>query len=248
MRHLANILTALNLLCGFSAILLSIDGHVQLAAWCIVLAVVMDAFDGKAARFFGVSSPFGLQFDSLADVVSMGVAPSVLCYAAAFQDDSLLGMALCAVPVLAAAFRLARFNVRSASRSSAYEGLTSPLHACLLATFVIMNYDIWGEIVAVEVLAGLMIITSLLMVSKLPIGGLPKFTLREHGRNIWKLAVLAVVLGLAAINPPLLAFPVILLLVVFAAIAGQLQVRKAQRDALDEEELPEPLPSTWKNS
>ncbi len=72
MRHLANILTALNLVFGFSAILLSIDGHVQLAAWLIVLAVVMDAFDGKAARFFGASSPFGLQFDSLADVVSMG--------------------------------------------------------------------------------------------------------------------------------------------------------------------------------
>lgn len=247
MRHLANILTALNLVCGFFAILLSIDGHVQLAAWLIVLAVVMDAFDGKAARFFGASSPFGLQFDSLADVVSMGVAPSVLCYAAAFREDSILGMVVCTIPVLAAAFRLARFNVRSASRSSAYEGLTSPLHACLIATFIIMNYDVWGEVVALEVLAGVMLITSLLMISRLPIGGLPRFTLREQGKNLRKVVVLAAAIGLAAVNPPLFAFPVMLMLVVFAVIAGQLQVRKAHRDAL-EEEMPEPLTSTWKNS
>lgn len=241
MRHLANVLTGLNLVFGFSSMMLTIDGHLQGAAWMIVLAVVMDAFDGKAARFFGASSPMGLQFDSLADVVSMGVAPSILAYTAAFQEESVLGMIVCTIPVLAAAFRLARFNVRAASRSSAYEGLTSPLHACLVSTFMLMNFDLWGGVEHAEVLAGLLIATSLLMVSRLPLAGLPKFSLREQGKNLRKLAGLAVAIGVGAINPPLFAFPTMLVLCVFAAIAGQMQVRRANRDLEDEEELAEPI-------
>lgn len=244
MRHLANMLTGLNLVFGFSSMLLAIDGHIQVAAWLIALAVVMDAFDGKAARFFGASSPFGLQFDSLADVVSMGVAPSILCYAAAFREDSELGMIVCTIPVIAAAFRLARFNVRSASRSSAYEGLTSPLHACLTATFVLMNYALWGEIVNVEVLAAMLVTTSILMISKIPLAGLPRFTFREQGRNLRKVFLLAVAIGIGAINPPLFAFPIMLALCIVAVVAGQMQMRKMHRDL--DEDFVEPLPTGLK--
>lgn len=244
MRHLANILTSLNLVFGFFSMMLAIDGRIEAAAWLIVLAVVMDAFDGKAARFFGASSPMGLQFDSLADVVSMGVAPSILAYTAAFREDSELGMIVCAIPVLAAAYRLARFNVRAASRSSAYEGLTSPLHASMIATFVLMNYNLWGSIATPEVLAGLLIITSLLMVSKIPLSGLPRFTLREHGKNLRKVAILVLAIVVGALNPPLFGFPIILMLCISAAIAGQIQVRKSPRNL--DEEIVEPIPTGFK--
>ncbi|MCB1059637.1 MAG: CDP-diacylglycerol--serine O-phosphatidyltransferase [Calditrichaeota bacterium] len=239
MRHLANILTSLNLVFGFFSMMLAIDGRIEVAAWLIILAVVMDAFDGKAARFFGASSPMGLQFDSLADVVSMGVAPSILAYAAAFREDSLLGMIVCTVPVLAAAYRLARFNVRAASRASAYEGLTSPLHASLIATFILMNYNLWGGVVTPEVLAGLLVVTSLLMVSKIPLAGLPRFTLREHGRNLRKVAILVLAIVVGALNPPLFGFPIILMLCVTAAIAGQIQSRKSPR--ILDEDISEPI-------
>ncbi|MCB9357178.1 MAG: phosphatidylcholine/phosphatidylserine synthase [Calditrichaeota bacterium] len=245
MRNLANILTGMNLVCGFAAILLAMDGHMVLSAWLIMLAVTLDAFDGKAARFFGVSSPLGLQFDSMADVVSMGVAPSVLCYAAAFQDESILGMVVCTIPVLAAAFRLARFNVLTSRVSGLYEGLTSPLHAGLVATFVIMNIHLWGEIASAEVLAGLLIATSLLMVGRLPIGGLPRFTFREHGRNMIRLVALALFILAAMFDPPLLSFPIMLLLVLSAIVAGQLQAR---RKSEEDDDLPEPLTSIGKNS
>jgi len=246
LRNLANILTALNLIFGFSSMLLAIDGHIQVAAWLIVLAVVMDAFDGKAARFFGASSSFGLQFDSLADVVSMGVAPSILCYAAAFREDSLIGMIVCAVPVLAAAFRLARFNVRSGSGKGAYEGLTSPLHACLVSTFVLMNYALWDGIAEIEWLAGLLIVTSLLMVSHLPLAGLPKFSLRDSGRNLFRLVILAVGIGLAATNAPVFAFPLMVVLFALSAFFGQLQIRRARDEEVDEDADAEPLPTGWK--
>ncbi len=245
MKYLANILTALNLIFGFSAILLAIDGHASLAAWLIVLAVIMDAFDGKAARFFGGSSPLGLQFDSMADVVSMGVAPSVLCYIVAFREDSVIGMVVCTLPVLAAAFRLARFNVKESKHSGAYEGLTSPLHACLISTFVILNFRIWGEVRSIEVLAGLLLLTALLMVSKVPIGALPRFTLREQGRNSRRVVILALCIGVAMIDPPLLAFPVILLLIASAAIAGQFQSRRLHE--LADVDQPEPFTTRWKN-
>jgi len=237
-------LTGLNLAFGFSAMMLAMDGHVQIAAWLIILAVVMDAFDGKAARFFGASSPMGMQFDSLADVVSMGVAPSILAYAAAFREDSILGMVVCTIPVIAAAYRLARFNVKSASRMSTYEGLTSPLHASLISTFILMNFALWGEIAATEVFAGILIASALLMVSKLPLAGLPRFTLREQGRNLRKVFVLAAAIGIGALNPPLFAFPIMLVLCIMSIVAGQFQSRKQHRDIDDE--LVEPLPTGWK--
>lgn len=249
LRNLANILTALNLLFGFGAMLLAMDGHIQVAAWLITLAVVMDAFDGKAARFFGASSPIGLQFDSLADVVSMGVAPSILCYAAAFREDSVLGMVVCAIPVMAAAYRLARFNVRSGSGRGSYEGLTSPLHACLIATFVLMNYALWDGIPNAEVLAALLIVTSLLMVSRLPLAGLPRFTLKEHGRNLFRLVILAATIGIGAVNPPLFAFPLMLFLFGLSAFFGQLQVRRARDFEEDDDDAePQPIPTGWKKS
>ncbi len=246
LRHLANILTGLNLAFGFTSMMLAMDGHIVGAAWLIALAVVMDAFDGKAARFFGASSPMGLQFDSLADVVSMGVAPSILCYASAFREDSELGMIVCTIPVIAAAYRLARFNVR-ASRSSAYEGLTPPLHACLIATFVLMNYAIWDEVAHVEILAGMLIVTSLLMVSRIPLAGLPRFTLREQGRNMFKLFVLAAAISVGAINPPLFAFPVVVLLCMISIVAGLAQSRKQHREIEDDDDVvPQPISTGWK--
>lgn len=248
MRHLANILTGLNLAFGFTSMMLAIDGHIIGAAWLIALAVVMDAFDGKAARFFGASSPIGLQFDSLADVVSMGVAPSILCYAAAFREASDLGMVVCTIPVIAAAYRLARFNVRAATRTSGYEGLTSPLHACLIATFVLMNYALWDEVSNVGVLAVMLLVTSFLMVSRIPLAGLPRFTLREQGRNLFKLIILAVAIGIGAINPPLFAFPVVLLLCLISVAAGLMQMRKLQREIVEgeDEEMTHNISTGWK--
>ncbi|NUO18141.1 CDP-diacylglycerol--serine O-phosphatidyltransferase [bacterium] len=245
MRHLANILTSLNLVFGFTSMMLSVDGHIVGAAWLIALAVVMDAFDGKAARFFGASSPLGLQFDSLADVVSMGVAPSLLCYSAAFRDQSEYGMIVCTIPVLAAAYRLARFNVRAASRSPGYEGLTSPLHACLVSTYILMNYAIWDEVMYVQVLTSLLILTSVLMISKLPFAGLPRFSLREQGKNTAKLVVLAGSIAVGVINPPLFAFPVVVLLCLLSLTFGFLHIRR-HIHVLEDDEATESLNTGWK--
>src|SRR3990170_93873 len=88
----ANIVTSGNLFCGLFSVLSVMDGHPVLAAWFVVMAAVLDAFDGKAARFFGGGSDFGVQFDSLADMVSFGLAPAALIYAIAFHDLGFAGL------------------------------------------------------------------------------------------------------------------------------------------------------------
>jgi len=106
-KQIPNFLTLLNLALGFLAIVFSFNQNFNLAATLILVAVVLDFLDGKIAKFFKLESELGVQLDSLADLVSFGVAPAVMMYAL-FQNSSLLVIAV--LYVLASAFRLARFN------------------------------------------------------------------------------------------------------------------------------------------
>ncbi len=221
MRHWpANLMTAGNLLCGVMAIIAAFDGHPLIAGWLIVFSAVLDAFDGKAARFFGGGSAFGLQFDSMADLISFGVAPAMLVYAVAFNDLGAPGLIVTSVPVLAGAFRLARFNVGARGGHHDFQGLSSPLHACLMASFVIMNYAHWGEIANSNVLAGLVLASSALMVSHIPMPGLPRFTFKELGYNLVKVLALLGCVVFMVTNPARNTFPTLALLVVVAFAVG----------------------------
>jgi CDP-diacylglycerol---serine O-phosphatidyltransferase len=234
----ANMMTSGNLFCGFLSVLLAMGGHPQLAAWLIIFAAVLDAFDGKAARFFGGGSDFGLQFDSLADMVSFGFAPAALIYTVAFNELSIPGLVVSFIPVLFVAIRLARFNVAADGRAHDFVGLSSPLHACLIASFVIMSYTTWGEIVDTNVLAGLVLISSLLMISRFPLPGLPRFTLREPGYNLVKVLVLMSAVGFMAINPPRYTFPALAALIIAGFITGALRLLLVREDAIEEDEEP----------
>ena len=233
----ANIVTAGNLFCGFFSLLSVMDGHPVLAAWLIVLAAVLDAFDGKAARFFGGGSKFGLQFDSLADVVSFGAAPAALIYSVAFRELGFLGLIVTFVPVLFAAIRLARFNINADGEAHDFVGLSSPLHACLLASFTFMSYARWGEIVDSNVLAAIVIVSSVLMVSRLPLPGLPRFTLRLPGYNLAKMLFLLAAVGFMIVHPARNAFPALTVLVVSAFAVGAIHIMLGRREDDDDEDL-----------
>lgn len=108
---LPSLFTLLNMLCGFGCILVSINGSYALGAVLVGCAIVLDIADGAVARLVGNVTPFGLQFDSLADLVSFGMAPAVLVFAWAMSDINALGWVACFVWLAAAALRLARFNM-----------------------------------------------------------------------------------------------------------------------------------------
>ncbi|MGY1617504.1 CDP-diacylglycerol--serine O-phosphatidyltransferase [Geodermatophilus sp. SYSU D00691] len=110
---LPSLFTLANMMCGFAAILVSIRGQYTLAAILVGLSVVFDIADGAVARLVGAVTPFGLQFDSLADLVSFGMAPALLAFTLFSEGDDAfdpLGWIACALWVACAAIRLARFN------------------------------------------------------------------------------------------------------------------------------------------
>lgn len=138
-----NTLTTGNLFCGLYAILSVFDGNHLHAAYAILVALIFDMLDGKSARWVKGTSQFGLEYDSLADVVSFGVAPGFLIYAWALMGQGMLGAAVMFAFVACGALRLARFNVIStASESRYFMGLPIPAAASVVATMVVFDSHI----------------------------------------------------------------------------------------------------------
>lgn len=124
---LPNIFTALNMACGFAAIMLSLNFNIRTACFVLGLGAVFDLVDGRVARLTGTTSSFGEQFDSLSDLVSFGMAPSLVFYQAFLSDFNRLGMIVAFIYILCGALRLARFNANIEKVSSEYfQGIPIP--------------------------------------------------------------------------------------------------------------------------
>ncbi len=142
---LPNLITAAGIFAGFYVIIAATDGNYQRAAWFILLAAIFDGLDGKVARLTGTSSKFGVELDSLADVISFGVAPGVLLYLWALRPFGKLGWLAAFLYVICGALRLARFNVQvSTVESRRFVGIPIPAAACIVATCVLLFYELGG--------------------------------------------------------------------------------------------------------
>lgn len=152
-RLLPNIVTGLNLLVGFAAVRETFTGNLGAATGLILIGVVLDGFDGWLARWLKTTSDFGREFDSLADLVSFGVAPGVLLLHL-FPNELLL----CFLPLLCAAVRLARFNL--CKETCHFRGLPSPAAAVIIVGIILVETIASGHLqVAVISVSGLMIST-----------------------------------------------------------------------------------------
>jgi CDP-diacylglycerol---serine O-phosphatidyltransferase len=164
---LPSLFTMGNMFCGYACIVYAMRGDFDTAAPFIGIAVVLDIFDGRIARLTGTSSAFGVEFDSLADVISFGVAPAILSFAWALQPLGRLGWAAGFLFVAAAAMRLARFNIQSAVGGDKryFVGMPSPAAAGVPASTVwLYPYAITDYRAALPALA-MVVIPALLMVS-----------------------------------------------------------------------------------
>jgi len=165
---LPNLLTLGALFAGFYAIIAGMNGNFNAAGWAILIAAVMDGLDGRVARMTNTQSAFGAQFDSLADMVSFGVAPALIVFSWVLSTLGNAGWAASFIFMSCAALRLARFNVQLGTVDKRFfVGLQSPVAAGLV-TFVVWvahRYEIEpGYWVAVST-ALLTAVTGLLMVS-----------------------------------------------------------------------------------
>jgi CDP-diacylglycerol--serine O-phosphatidyltransferase len=143
---LPNLFTMGNLFCGFYAIIAVFQGHYQMAAVAVVLANVFDILDGKVARLMRATSRFGMELDSLADLVSFGVAPALLVFSWALNSYGRFGWLAAFLFTACGALRLARFNVQADSaEKGTFTGLPIPAAASMIATTVLMFYHFGGN-------------------------------------------------------------------------------------------------------
>jgi CDP-diacylglycerol---serine O-phosphatidyltransferase len=136
---LPNLFTTGNLFCGFWSIISVFQEKYFFAAAAILIAAVFDALDGKVARLSGSTSKFGVQYDSLADLVSFGMAPAILAFSWALRPFDQLGWLAAFLFVVCGALRLARFNVLSAAGDTKYfKGLPIPAAAAMIALTILL--------------------------------------------------------------------------------------------------------------
>jgi CDP-diacylglycerol--serine O-phosphatidyltransferase len=135
---LPSLLTVGNMFCGYACVVYAMKGDLGTAAPFIGIAIVLDMLDGRIARMTGTSSAFGLELDSLADVISFGLAPAVLAFAWGLSELGRVGWAAGFVYVSATAMRLARFNIQSTTQTDKryFVGLPSPPAAGIAAATV----------------------------------------------------------------------------------------------------------------
>jgi CDP-diacylglycerol--serine O-phosphatidyltransferase len=135
-----NFVTTANMFSGFYSIISSIHGDYITAAWAIIAAGIFDMLDGRIARLAKATSQFGVQYDSLSDLVSFGVAPGILLYQWALEPYQRLGWLAAFLFVACGALRLARFNVTTnVIPKNYFQGLPIPMAAGMVATFVIFH-------------------------------------------------------------------------------------------------------------
>lgn len=199
--------TAGNMFCGFLSIISAAEGEPTQAAWFIVLAGFLDGLDGRIARLSGAMSSFGKELDSLADMISFGVAPAFLIYTFKLHELGKWGWIIGLVYLTASAFRLARFNLLAQSEEKKnFLGLPVPGAGLTLAAFVIFCYNLWGRVEYGEYLISMTIIFSALMVSQVEYEAMPdNFNTRQN--RIKLLYIFALVIA-GIIRPRLLMFPI----------------------------------------
>ncbi len=160
--QMANVLTLLNLSFSIMALMLILKGFFHWSIVFLLIAALFDRFDGMVARHLNVESAFGKELDSLSDIVSFGIAPSLLLYQSVFHDLSFLGAAVTIFYILAGAVRLARYNITD------FDGVFCGLPITAAGVILVISF-FFVSFIPSFVYAILMFILGLLMVSTIRI-------------------------------------------------------------------------------
>jgi len=181
-KQIPNLITLANLLCGVLASFFAVKGDIQLAALFICMGIFFDFFDGLAARMLNVASPLGKELDSLADVVTSGVAPSFILMQMLWDNPVGRWLAyLSLLMPLFAAYRLAKFNLDT-RQSHSFLGLPVPANALVWVGLALWNWWPQPNMVFALLLIGFSLFTNILMVSELPM-----FSLKVNFKDMsWK--------------------------------------------------------------
>jgi len=182
-----SVFTVMNMVCGYISIVMSGEGSFVAAGWFIIFAAFFDTIDGFVARVTNGTSDFGVELDSLSDLVSFGAAPAYLVYKFGLEGlPGIAGICVSSLLMIGSGLRLARFNISMIGyEKDSFAGLPTPAQALTIAGFVFwMSSDrIFPPASMQMALAGLSVALALLMVSKVNYDALPKPTLDSFKRQ-----------------------------------------------------------------
>ncbi|WP_111979145.1 CDP-diacylglycerol--serine O-phosphatidyltransferase [Algibacillus agarilyticus] len=224
---LPNVLTTAGLFSGFYAVIASMNHQFESAAIAIFIAMIFDALDGRVARITNTQSQFGAEYDSMADMISFGIAPAIVSYNWALADLGKAGWLAAFVYTAGAALRLARFNTTLETADKRYfQGLASPAAAALVAGMVWLgsDYELDGNQFGI-LAAFITVVSGLLMVSN--------FKYSSFKEVDWKakvpfIAILIMVLAFIVIATE----PALVLFCIFAlyALSGPILTYRAEKN------------------
>ncbi len=204
---LPNALTLCGMFCGFYAILASVRGDFISAAWYILIANIFDGLDGWVARLTHSTTRFGIELDSLSDLVAFGIAPAVLIYNWSLDSFGRIGWGAAFLYAMCGALRLARYNVQMGSaESKAFTGMPIPAAATVIASLILFYNEMWGVLPGRNYMILMMpFLLAILMVSTLRYHGIKEIDPKSR-RPFWILVVFVIVLVLVFVHPQIIIF------------------------------------------
>ncbi len=223
---LPGIFTMGNLGCGFGAIIVSGWSHniagadrislLNEAVWLIILAAFFDVLDGIIARFSKASSRFGVELDSLADIIAFGVAPAAIIINFSLITKGNWAWILAFVYLMAATFRLARFNMTaSLGEKTNFLGMPVPVAAVTIVSFLLFGNEALGHLNLEKYYTILIVLTSALMVSGIEFETMPRLDFSKTFNKLKFLFLIATAIGMM-INASLVMFPLIAFYIIYA--------------------------------
>jgi CDP-diacylglycerol--serine O-phosphatidyltransferase len=241
-----SLFTVLNMFCGFMSVIHASREEFVTASWFIILAAGFDSLDGVMARITKSSSEFGVEIDSLSDIISFGAAPAFLVYQIHLHLLGGVGILISSLLMIFGGLRLARFNVQLAGfDKNHFVGLPIPASALTIAAFVL---NFWNEVrgldgVAATILPWVVVALSLLMVSKVKYDTLPKISKRALWKEPWKFIFMALAIAVVFVTAggailPLLGLFIVLGIVRY--IGSTIKHLMHAEQKLEEEEAVEP--------
>lgn len=229
---LPNSITLVGMFFGFYAIVSVLKGNFVHAAWAVVVAGIFDGLDGWVARMTHSTTRFGIELDSLSDVISFGVAPATLLYKWALSPFGRVGWAAAFLFIACGALRLARYNVQMGSTErKSFTGMPIPGAAGVVAAMVIFYNKVgWPSHKSLFILL-ITFVISLLMVSTLRFHGIKEIDFRQR-KPFWILVAFAVAFALFLMHPEIAIFVFAMIYLVVGLIENiYLQLKKGRKAA-----------------
>jgi CDP-diacylglycerol--serine O-phosphatidyltransferase len=216
--------------CGFFAILSSLKGNFIHGAWGILIANIFDGLDGWVARLTNSTTKFGVELDSLSDLVAFGVAPAVLIYSWGLQPFGRFGFGAAFLYVICGALRLARYNVQMGStESKAFTGLPIPGAGTAMASLVLFHHEVWGSSIEKNyIVIFLPFLLAVLMVTTLKFHGLKEIDFKKR-KPFSLLVAIGTAIVLIAMYPEIVIFLFAITYVLWGIIEGTYIIHKKRK-------------------